>query len=290
MRSIVVPLLTIASSARARHPAPLVLTRRAALLACTSACANCCKAKAAVDDGSDALDGMIAKAAADGRLDVANVVERARRNELVDLKSDLSCEILDQLVSADRSACASAADTIKELKKSVATTRQSDDPLEMLQQIRVRRYIDEVETVKLRIDKQVTNLVSLEEKRGCIDSFATYDQRTVLERARRKGLSVDRVLQRAKEDQLLNLKGAEVGCNSLMAVRDVDRTALSQIQAQVSRARRRARAEQQQGAVEAAEQVESLLAVEKNLRKQLTKVDNELSAYCGASDLSAGAM
>jgi len=209
------------------------------------------------------------------------VLERARQNELVDTRSaNLPCEVLDDLLRVDRSASASADATIKDLKRSLAKLRPPNDPDEQLQQSRARASIEEVERMKARIDKQVASMVSQEEAQGCVDSFATYDRSAVLERAKRQTLSPERAIQRAKSDQLVTLRGAEVGCKSLTTLREVDRTAIRQLQPMIARARSLADVEER----------DSLLVVERNLRRQLTKLDRELAAYCNVDDFSAGAM
>jgi hypothetical protein len=177
-----------------------------------------CKARATGDEDEpglksieDTLDGIIARAR-EGRLSIDKVLERARQNELVDTRSaNLPCEVLDDLLRVDRSASASADATIKDLKRSLAKLRPPNDPDEQLQQSRARASIEEVERMKARIDKQVASMVSQEEAQGCVDSFATYDRSAVLERAKRQTLSPERAIQRAKSDQLVTLRGAEVG-------------------------------------------------------------------------------
>ena len=273
-------LTVVASSVRPPH-SPSHFTRRAALLGGASAAflkpaAPVCAEDEDVIEG--VLEGIMARAQR-GELTVSRVIERAKSNELVEISTDsFSCKVLDSLVRVDQGACDSAQATIKTLRG--AQSRRSDDPAEMERQAQAKVELAELQTIKTRIDKQVSRLVSLEEEKGCVDAVATYDRARILERASKGRLTTDRVIQRARSNQLVSVEDAfdaKLGCKSLDALRKVDRKALTELQ--------RARTTSAES-----EWADEMVATEQNLRSQLSKVDTRFATFCETMDFTAGVM
>jgi|EP00966_Prymnesium_polylepis_P050309 hypothetical protein len=256
------------------QPKTHCFNRRTALLASAAAVLKSAAPAGAEDD--DILDGIVERAQS-GQLSIAKVMDRARQNSLVELSSDsLSCEVLDSLVRVDQGACDSAASSIKTLQG--ALRRRSADPALELEQAQAKVELQTLQTIKKRIDKQVTRLVSLEEEKGCLDAVATYDAGTVAQRARLGRLTTDRAVQRARSNQLVSVEDAKLGCSALDALRAVDRRALMEMQ--------RARAASDESAA-----ADELLRAEENMRAQLTKADTRFANFCeGVIDLTAGVL
>ena len=79
----------------------------------------------------------------------------------------------------------------------------------------------------------------------------------------------------------MSVEDAKLGCSALDALRTVDRKALKELENEMRRARESA----------GADELDSLLVVEQNLRTQLSKADTRFDAYCGdVLDLSGGIM
>jgi len=244
-------------------------SRRMALLSSCSMAALAVLTPAmpvSAEDIEPVLDGIVERAQR-GQLSSAKVMERARQNALVDDGSanSLSCEILDQLVRVDQSACDASASSLKALQGR----RKSDDPIE---EAEARASLTELQTIKARIDKQIKRLLSLEEQKGCLDAVATYDRAKILDRAKYGTLSTDRVIQRARVKQLVPVEDPTLGCDALDALRKVDRKALQELEREVERGN------DQSTALE-------------DLKVQIIKADTRYESFCNsAMDLTAGTM
>ena len=271
-------MLTLLTAVAASSVRPTCSRRAVLVSTCSSAALGFLRpATPACAEGDDILVGIVERAQS-GELSIAKVIDRAKTNALVELSTDsLSCDILDQLVRVDQSACDSAGASIKTLQQ--AMRRGSNDPIEQAQ---AKASLTELQTIKTRIDAQVGRLVALEEEKGCLDAVATYDPGAVAQRAKVGRLSTDRAIQRARSNQLVSVEDAKLGCTALDALREVDRKALQTLE----RETRRARDSGSSGG-----ELDGLVVAEQNMRLQLSKADTRFASYCqGVDDLTAGAM
>ena len=271
-------MLTLLTVVAARSVRPTCSRRAVLVSTCSSAALGFLRPATPACAEGDILGGIVERAQS-GELSIAKVIDRAKTNALVELSTDsLSCDILDQLVRVDQSACDSAGASIKTLQQAMRPWG-SNDPIEQAQ---AKASLTELQTIKRRIDAQVGRLVALEEEKGCLDAVATYDPGAVAQRAKVGRLSTDRAIQRARSNQLVSVEDAKLGCTALDALREVDRKALQTLE----RETRRARDSGSSGG-----ELDGLVVAEQNMRLQLSKADTRFASYCqGVDDLTAGAM
>lgn len=97
-----------------------------------------------------ASDGDVYRRAEEGNLSTARVIERAKRGELVD-GAGATCSELDEIISVDKRA-------IRFEKDKIEAMDPKDDPA-------MYKIVQDTSTA---IEKQVTKLKDLSEKKGCL--------------------------------------------------------------------------------------------------------------------------
>jgi len=136
----------------------------------------------------------------------ARVIERAKTDDLVD-GSSASCNELDRLIAVDREAVEFENEKIDAM----------DDPA---QKAKVKSYRD-------KIQGQIDRLKVTRKEKGCASAQANLKQKSdfnVYKRADENSLNSARVIQRAKDGQLVDGSGAT--CDQLAKIINQDKQAV----------------------------------------------------------------
>jgi len=179
-------------------------TRRAAIASAASALSLV--PLAAFAELKQAGDAEIYERAREGKLNAARVIERTKTNDLVD-GSSASCDELDKLIAVDREAIEYELETIE----AMADGSQKD---------KVKGYAD-------RIQAQVDKLKGTRKAKGCATAGDNLKQKSdfdVYKRADQGMLNSARVIQRAKDGELVDGSGAT--CDELTKIIAVDKKAV----------------------------------------------------------------